>query len=52
MNVENLLERALKFEFLSKEEGIFLYHNASTADLAFVANELLESIPNAQISLQ
>ncbi len=32
MNVSNLLERALRFEFLSKEEGVFLYQNAPTAD--------------------
>ncbi|HAK28143.1 MAG TPA: dehypoxanthine futalosine cyclase [Sphingobacterium sp.] len=40
MNVSNLLERAFRFEFLSKEEGVFLYQNAPTADLTFVANEL------------
>ena len=40
MNVNELLERALKFEFLSIEEGVFLYENAATAELMFVANEL------------
>ncbi len=40
MNVNELLERALKFEFLSIEEGVFLYENAPTAELMFVANEL------------
>lgn len=40
MNVEVLLKRALNFEFLSAEEGVFLFRNAPTADLAFVANEL------------
>jgi cyclic dehypoxanthinyl futalosine synthase len=40
MTVKNLLDRALKFEFLSKEEGVFLYQNASTPDLMFIANEL------------
>ncbi len=40
MNTDNLLNRALKRDFLSKEEGIFLYHNASTSELAFVANLL------------
>lgn len=53
MNVENLLERALQFEFLSKEEGIFLYHNASTADLAFVANELRKiQVPHGKVTWQ
>ncbi len=40
MQVEELLERALAKEFLTKEEGVFLFHNASTAELAFVANRL------------
>ncbi len=40
MNVTELLDRALKFEFLSIEEGVFLYENAPTAELMFVANEL------------
>ncbi len=40
MEVSNLLQRALKQEFLSAEEGEFLFHNAATAELMFVANEL------------
>lgn len=40
MQVEEILERALAKEFLTKEEGVFLFHNASTAELAFVANRL------------
>lgn len=40
MQVEVILERALAKEFLTKEEGMFLFQNASTADLAFVANQL------------
>jgi len=40
MTVNALLERALKFEFLTIEEGVFLYENAATAELMFVANEL------------
>ncbi len=40
MQVEPLLKRALNKEFLSAEEGEFLFHNASTAELMFVANEL------------
>ena len=40
MNQELLLNKALKFEFLSAEEGQFLYENTSTAELSFVANEL------------
>ena len=40
MTTDNLLQRALKFEFLTIEEGIFLFENAATSDLAFIANEL------------
>lgn len=53
MNVSNLLERALQFEFLSKEEGVFLYHNAPTADLTFVANELRKiQVPHGKVTWQ
>lgn len=40
MEVSNLLARALKNEFLSAEEGEYLFHNAATAELMFIANEL------------
>jgi cyclic dehypoxanthinyl futalosine synthase len=40
MNISDLLQRALNFEFLSKEEGVFLFKRAATNELAFVANEL------------
>lgn len=40
MNTPSLLDKALNFEFLSKEEGVFLFKNAATSDLSFVANEL------------
>lgn len=40
MNVHELLDRALRFEHLSLEEGVFLYHNAETPDLMHTANEM------------
>ena len=40
MTIDNLLEKALGFEFLSKEEGVFLFQQAPTGKLVFVANEL------------
>jgi cyclic dehypoxanthinyl futalosine synthase len=53
MNTANLLERALNFEFLSKEEGVYLYHNAGTAELAFVANELRKKqVPSGKVTWQ
>lgn len=40
MKTDTLLQRALQFEFLSAEEGQYLFENASTAELMHVANEL------------
>jgi len=40
MDTQKLLDRALIFENLSAEEGVFLFENAATTDLMFVANEL------------
>ncbi len=40
MTVDTLLDRALKGDFLSIDEGVFLFEQAPTAGLAFVANEL------------
>ena len=40
MKVEALLDHALNLEFLSAEEGVFLFQNAPTAALMFTANEL------------
>ena len=37
---ENLFRRALNLEFLSAEEGLFLYEQASTPELMFVADEI------------
>ena len=40
MKVDNLLHRALNFEFLSIEEGVFLFEYAPISELMYVANEL------------
>lgn len=40
MTVDALLAKALKLEFLSIEEGMFLYEHAPTAELTFVGHEL------------
>ena len=40
MNLSDLLTRALNFEFLSAEEGQYLFEHAGTAELMHVANEL------------
>jgi len=40
LNVDDLLKRAGNFEFLSAEEGVFLFEHAPVTDLMFVADEL------------
>ena len=40
MHIDTLLGRALQLEFLTAEEGVFLFENASTASLMYVANQL------------
>lgn len=40
MNISRLLQKAMRFENLSIEEGAFLFKNAALAELMLVANEL------------
>ncbi len=40
MNTADLLHRALQLEHLNAEEGLFLFENASTAELMYVGNAL------------
>ncbi len=40
MKTAKLLDKALNRQFLSAEEGVFLFETASTADLMFVGNRL------------
>ena len=40
METHKLLNRALQFDFLNANEGLFLFENAATSDLMFIANEL------------
>lgn len=47
MNINDLLHRALNLEFLSAEEGVFLFENATTAELMYVGNALRQHhVPN------
>ncbi len=53
MNTAELLSRALQFDFLTIEEGLFLYNNASTAELMFTANELRKiQVPHGKVTWQ
>ena len=40
MKVSDLLQKALNFEWLTPEEGVFLFENASTAELMYVGNRM------------
>ncbi len=39
MDIQNLLHRAMQREWLTPEEGVFLFENAATADLMYVGNQ-------------
>ena len=51
METQKLLNRALQFEFLNENEGLFLFENAATSDLMFVANELRKKqVPSNKVT--
>jgi len=51
MNTVELLSRAQNGEFLSAEEGVFLFENATTTDLMYVANEMrYERVPEKTVT--
>ena len=53
MDISNLLSKAINFEFLSVEEGVFLFENAPLTDLMFVANELRKKqVPHGKVTWQ
>ncbi len=53
MQVSEILHRALQFNFLSLEEGVFLYHHATTTELMYVANELRKlQVPHGKVTWQ
>ena len=51
MNTSLLLQKALQLEYLSVEEGIFLFNNAALAELMLVANELRKKqVPHDKVT--
>ncbi len=40
MNISDLLHRALRLEWLTPEEGVFLFEHAATAELMYVGNAI------------
>ena len=51
MNTNNLLEKALRYEWLTPEEGVFLFENASTTELMYVGNQMRQHhVPNDTVT--
>lgn len=53
MELTHVLSKALNSEFLSVEEGIFLFENAPLTELMYVANELRKKqVPHGKVTWQ
>lgn len=53
MQLTDLYNRASSLDFLSPEEGVFLYHHASLAELMLVADELRKKqVPHGKVTWQ
>ncbi|MBP6455587.1 MAG: dehypoxanthine futalosine cyclase [Chitinophagaceae bacterium] len=53
MKLDQLYNKALNFEFLSAEEGLFLFKNAPLSNLMFIANELRKiQVPYNKVTWQ
>jgi cyclic dehypoxanthinyl futalosine synthase len=51
MQLQDLYERALKFDFLSADEGVFLFEYAPLTDLMYIANELRKvQVPHGKVT--
>jgi len=53
MDLNNLYKKASVFEFLSVDEGVYLYHHAPLTDLMYVADELRnKQVPHGKVTWQ
>ncbi|HLG39877.1 MAG TPA: radical SAM protein, partial [Chitinophagaceae bacterium] len=53
MQLKELYSRASDLDFLSVEEGVFLYHHAPLTDLMFIADELRKKkVPHEKVTWQ
>ncbi|MBN9296534.1 MAG: dehypoxanthine futalosine cyclase [Filimonas sp.] len=53
MNLADLYQRALNFEFLTIEEGMFLFEQAPLTELMYVADELRKKqVPHGKVTWQ
>ncbi len=51
MQLSDLYARAMRFEHLSIEEGVYLFHNAPLAELSYIANELRKiQVPHGKVT--
>src|SRR4051812_7620345 len=51
MKITELFQKAFNFEFLSAEEGVFLFENAPLAELMYVADELRKKqVPHGKVT--
>lgn len=51
MQLSALYQRSLNFDFLSVEEGVFLFENAPITELMYVANELRKKqVPHGKVT--
>src|ERR1700741_858384 len=53
MELKKLYDKASALDFLTVEEGVFLYHQAPLADLMFIADELRKKqVPHGKVTWQ
>lgn len=53
MQLDELYKKALNFEYLTKEEGMFLFENAPLNEISFIANELRKKqVPHGKVTWQ
>ncbi len=53
MELNELYQKALSFEFLTVEEGMYLFENAALAELMYVANTLRkQQVPHGKVTWQ
>jgi len=53
MQLQDLYQKAARFEFLTKEEGVFLFEKAPLTELMFLADELRKKqVPHGKVTWQ
>jgi cyclic dehypoxanthinyl futalosine synthase len=53
MELNNLYQRALNFEFLTVEEGVYLFEHAPLTELMYIADELRKKqVPHGKVTWQ